>query len=305
MKTANKSDTFTQWLEDIKHLNQLGLSQYLSQLDQHPKSNLHQAINYVLSNPGKQIRSALIYATGELYNIDTKLLTPLAIAVESIHSYSLIHDDLPAMDDDDLRRGKPSCHKAFDEATAILAGDALQALSFEIIASHPALTISSDRKIKMIEILAKSCGPNGMVLGQSLDIISKPNQTNHTELDKIHALKTGLLFQACTSLVELIITDSDLNDWHPSLEQFSYNFGMCFQIKDDLLDISSSTEQLGKPQGSDQHNNKTTYPSLMGYDNAEAMLQTYLEKAKQQLQPFGCQANRLLQLTQLIADRNY
>ncbi len=245
---------------------------------------LYQAICYCLLNPGKRMRPLLVYATGLSLGAESATLDWVAIAIELIHCYSLIHDDLPAMDDDDLRRGLPTCHKAFDEATAILAGDALQALAFEILSS-PQSSISPQHQLQMIQCLAKASGPQGMVGGQMLDLEGENSQLNLTEIQAIHSLKTGALISASIELGALAGA-ADLQSLK-SLQTFGQHLGIAFQIQDDILDVEGETQILGKSQGADQLLGKSTYPKLLGLENSKLKLREHYEAAVAALEPLN------------------
>ncbi|QYK04104.1 (2E,6E)-farnesyl diphosphate synthase [Shewanella zhangzhouensis] len=214
---------------------------------------------------GKRIRPFLVYAVGELLGVDKAKLDRLAAAVECVHAYSLIHDDLPAMDDDNLRRGKPTVHIAFDEATAILAGDALQTLAFEIISEADA-GLAPKAQVAMIAALAKASGYLGMCGGQALDLAGEGKSISLDELTRLHNLKTGALIRAA---VELALIAADASDTDTTaLRAYADAIGLAFQVQDDILDITATTEEIGKPQGSDLDANKSTYPKLLGLDGA-------------------------------------
>jgi len=254
-----------------------------SQLSQHiqvtlPTSKkLNDAMAYGALLGGKRVRPFLVYAVGEMLGVSLNKLDPLASAIECVHAYSLIHDDLPAMDDDDLRRGQKTCHIEFDEATAILAGDALQTLAFDII-STPIDGLSATTQLKMANVLAKSSGERGMCGGQSLDLEAENKQVDLNNLEKIHAAKTGALIQAAVTLGAL--ADESLPLEHLlHLQKFSSAIGLAFQVQDDILDIISDTETLGKPQGSDIAHHKSTYPALLGLEQAIAKAQSLYQEA--------------------------
>ncbi|MCY7296592.1 (2E,6E)-farnesyl diphosphate synthase [Alteromonas sp. a30] len=231
-------------------------------------SALLPAMQYSLLNGGKRIRPFLIYATGEMLDINKENLDMCAIALECVHSYSLIHDDLPAMDDDNLRRGKPTCHIVYGEATAILAGDALQTLAFNVLADYPAP--ATVERIHLVSILSKAAGNQGMCGGQSLDLQATNQQVSLDALHQIHELKTGALISAS---MEMACVFADLPEQHRNtFQQYARALGLAFQVKDDILDITANTETLGKPQGSDEEANKSTFPSLLGLEGAENYL---------------------------------
>jgi geranylgeranyl pyrophosphate synthase len=263
-----------------------------------PADQLKDAMYYAVSNGGKRVRPLLVYATGYYLEAEWDSLDIAACAVEMIHSYSLIHDDLPAMDNADLRRGKPACHKAYNEAIAILAGDALQPLAFEIIASHPA-QLSPAQRIGMINHLCHASGLNGMAAGQALDIngVHTPEQTIH-----MYNLKTGALL---STSVKLAIISSHQQDpqIQSSLEKFADTIGLAFQIQDDLLDIESNAEDIGKPKGLDLANNKVTYPLLVGVEQARATIDTLFKTALQSIETFDEKANILRELANFLLQR--
>lgn len=241
------------------------LSEYLH--DAPPISaTLNEAMLYGALLGGKRVRPFLVYAVGSMLETPLTTLDPLACAVECIHAYSLIHDDLPAMDDDDLRRGKATCHKKFDEATAILAGDALQTFAFDII-SQPNNALSSQIQLKMVNRLAKASGEQGMCAGQALDLAAENKQVDLLNLEKIHRAKTGALIEVAVELAALSnkeLTETDLT----LLLSYAKSIGLAFQVQDDILDIIGDTKTLGKPQGSDLCLNKSTYPALLGLPQA-------------------------------------
>jgi len=252
------------------------LKQYIHSTDPISQA-LNNAMDYGTLLGGKRIRPFLVYAVGEMLGSTLPSLDPLACAVECIHAYSLIHDDLPAMDDDDLRRGQPSCHKKFDEATAILAGDALQSLAFDII-SMPNQSIASQTQIQMINRLAKASGDQGMCAGQALDLAAENKQVDLVKLETIHNAKTGALIQVSVELAAL--SKPDLPAEHLRLLTiFSQSIGLAFQVQDDILDVIGDTEILGKPQGSDSLLNKSTYPSLLGLEQAIEKAQLLYQEA--------------------------
>lgn len=265
-------------------------------------TKLHQAMRYSVLNGGKHVRPALTYATGHTLGIHQALLDIPATAVELIHAYSLIHDDLPAMDDDDLRRGKATCHKAFDEATAILAGDALQALSFHMLAHAPDLKIESGARLKMVEILAMAAGSRGMAGGQAMDLAYENQDISVSELENMHIHKTGALIRASVQLGLLCKPGIDA-DIKTALDQFAKNIGLAFQVQDDILDVEGETDVLGKPAGSDEKLNKSTYVSLLGLREAKSMAEELYQQALHSLKPFNDNADPLRWLAEYIVKR--
>ncbi|MFW5926781.1 MAG: polyprenyl synthetase family protein [Wenzhouxiangella sp.] len=228
---------------------------------------LCRALHYAVFNGGKRLRPLLVHASGEALDIAAERLDAAACAVELIHCYSLVHDDLPAMDDDELRRGRPTVHLAFDEATAILAGDALQALAFEMLSSDPALAGQGNVAVGMIADLARACGAGGMAGGQALDLLFEGQQPGRDELEDMYLKKTGALIRAavvmpCHHQARPLARDRD------HLTEFGECIGLAFQIRDDLLDIEGQTERIGKQRGADAARNKPTWPVLFGRDAA-------------------------------------
>ena len=265
---------------------------------------LHQAMRYSVLNGGKRMRPMLTYCTGKTLGINPGALDGPACAVEFIHVYSLIHDDLPAMDDDDLRRGKATCHVAFDEATAILAGDALQALAFEILAHDPSITATAEGRLKMIVALAKASGSQGMVGGQAIDLQSVGTRLNLPELENMHIHKTGALIRASVNMATLAKADID-STVATKLDHYAKCIGLSFQVKDDILDEESDTATLGKTQGKDKDNDKPTYPALLGLAGAKQKAQELHEKALDSLSIFGKEADLLRDLSLYIIQRTH
>lgn len=267
-----------------------------------PAPDLQTAINYSLLDGGKRVRAALVYATAEMLNLKLEAIDPAAAAVEMIHAYSLIHDDLPAMDDDDLRRGKPSCHIAFGEATAVLAGDALQSLAFEVLA-RPTAGLSAEQRCEMISELAVAIGAAGMAAGQTIDLAAQQSGLNLQGLEQMHRLKTGALIQACCRLVA-IGANAD-NSVRQALDTYSASLGLCFQICDDILDVTASTNQLGKPSGSDNARQMPTYVTLLGLEGARLAAQNCSDQALDSLTQFGAEADLLRELVKYQQQRTH
>ena len=265
---------------------------------------LHEAMRYTVLNGGKRMRPMLTYCTGKTLEIDTQALDGPACAVEFIHVYSLIHDDLPAMDDDDLRRGKPTCHIAYDEATAILTGDALQTLAFQTLAHDPTITTTAEKRIEMINVLTKASGSQGMVGGQAIDLESVGKKITLPELENMHIHKTGALIRASVQLATLAIADLDQGIAN-KLDHYAKCIGLSFQVKDDILDEESDTATLGKTQGKDKDNDKPTYPALLGLEGAKQKAQTLHEQALDSLSIFGNEADLLRDLSLYIIQRDH
>lgn len=242
-------------------------TKYQEQLD-FVEPRLQEAMSYALLNGGKRVRPLLVYITGQMLGVEDQKLEPLACAIECIHAYSLTHDDLPAMDDDDLRRGKPSCHIQFDEATAILAGDALQTAAFDILASTQFKGSSQTINAKLVSALCKAAGAQGMVGGQSIDLYFTNKSISLDQLRQLHALKTGAMIRTSIELPSILAECLSKDDYE-HLITFAEHMGMAFQIKDDILDVTADTKTLGKPQGSDENANKSTFVSLLGLQEAQ------------------------------------
>lgn len=294
------TDTFTDALRHTQERITRLFKQYLPDVDTHPQS-LYQAIHYSVLNGGKRLRPFLLYSTGKILNITPQALDHTAMAIELIHCYSLIHDDLPCMDNDTLRRGKPTCHIAFSEATALLAGDALQTLAFELLIQNPYL--SNTQKIHQLAILSKASGAAGMVGGQAIDLSVTGKQMTLTELEQMHRAKTGALIRAAVNLACITQYAQDSTPYQ-ALDQYAALIGLAFQIQDDILDIEGDTAILGKPQGSDNQLHKPTWPALAGMRQAKKMARRFIEQAIEQLQCFSTDTSELKQLALYIIHRN-
>ena len=260
---------------------------------------LHKAMRYSTLNGGKRIRALLCYATAYLIGIKSPVIDNLASSVELIHAYSLIHDDLPAMDDDDLRRGKPSCHKAFDEATAILAGDALQALAFKVIAD---CDYSATHKIHALSELAHASSSRGMVGGQAIDLSFIKQDISIAELENMHIHKTGALICASVTMCAGLAYNKDDIDYK-SLKHFAECVGLAFQVQDDILDESASTELLGKTTGKDKLAGKPTYASLLGLKGAKQFANDLYDDAIKSLSHFDHRADYLREIAKFTITR--
>jgi geranylgeranyl pyrophosphate synthase len=264
-------------------------------------TRLREAMQYSVLGGGKRLRALLVYAAGVSFGADLNSLDPAAAAVELVHAYSLVHDDLPAMDDDDLRRGKPTCHKAFDEATAILVGDALQPLAFTILSTHDQ-TWSNEIRLECIKTLAEAIGAIGMVGGQMLDIEAENRKITLNELETLHHLKTGALIRASLRLGALAAGCLDFT-LLKALEKLGELIGLAFQVQDDILDVESTTEILGKRAGADEALNKSTYPSLLGLIQAKNLLKKLYAQAEQTLKMLTIDTFALTQVVVLLRER--
>jgi len=261
---------------------------------------LHSAMRYAVLNGGKRVRPLLVYATGECLRVDPELLDAPAVAIELIHAFSLVHDDLPAMDDDDLRRGKPTVHKQYDEATAILAADALQPLAFSVLANVEGAPAGA--ATGLVRLITNACGSMGMTGGQSLDLAAEGSRLSAAELENMYALKTGALIHASIVSTCLLCKNLSTEDTG-ALDYFGRNIGIAFQIKDDILDIEGETEVIGKPAGSDESLNKATYPALFGAAASRARCDELLAAALHRLSRFGDSALPLEWLARYIVKR--
>jgi geranylgeranyl diphosphate synthase type II len=263
---------------------------------------LQSAMAYSVLGGGKRIRPLLAYACGELFELDENQVAAIATAVELVHAYSLVHDDLPSMDDDDLRRGRPTTHRKFDEATAILAGDALQALAFDLLAEDPQLRTQPDAQVNIMARLAKAIGPSGMAGGQALDIEAETGLVNESILENIHRRKTGELIRASIMMPSELaaVTKKDLQ----SLDAFGRDIGLVFQIRDDLLEEQEDTATLGKNASSDKHNQKSTYPTVLGIKRAEERAAEFYDRAMSNLVTLGPRAAGLRWVSDYIINRS-
>jgi geranylgeranyl pyrophosphate synthase len=277
------------------------LSQWLPPAATHPAS-LHKAMRYAVLDGGKRIRPTLVYASGQAVGSRREVLDGPACAIEFIHAYSLIHDDLPAMDDDDLRRGKPSCHKAFGEASAILAGDALQSLAFYVL-SHDNHLADMATRLRMIETLALAAGSRGMVGGQSIDLEAVGRQLDIAELEDMHIHKTGALIRASVVLGALTARDLEAGTLE-RLDHYAKCIGLAFQIRDDILDVEGETGTLGKRSGADQTLEKSTYPALIGLEASRQRAVELNDDAQDSLSGLGSAADPLRKISLYIIERD-
>ena len=293
-----KTQPLSSFMQSGQQRCEHSLDKWLPAQSDHPQ-RLHEAMRYSVLGGGKRIRPLLTYATGLALGAPMECLDDAAIPVELIHAYSLVHDDLPAMDDDDLRRGKPSCHKAYDEATAILVGDALQALAFEVLATSPQIT--ADKSRQMSACLANASGATGMVGGQMIDVMAENQSLSLDELVTLHCRKTGALIKASVRIAA-IASEADEATIR-QLADFAELIGLAFQVQDDVLDVEGDTESLGKPAGSDVDNGKATFVQLLGLNEAKKKAQSLLDQALGQLEGFDSQADGLRGLAEFIVHR--
>jgi geranylgeranyl pyrophosphate synthase len=302
MITRASSEAFAQRLDHYRSRVDRKLADVLRADSQVP-DRLLEAMRYSVLGGGKRVRPLLVYASGEIVGAPEPALDAIAAAVELIHAYSLVHDDLPAMDDDDLRRGRPTTHRQFDEATAILAGDALQALAFEVLAVDPALAAQAQAQINVVAWLARAAGPAGMVGGQTLDMAAEGQRLDERGLERIHRGKTGALIRAA------IMMPSELGslsaEQRANLDLFARDIGLVFQIRDDLLEVEQDTATLGKNAGSDASNDKSTYPSTLGIEGARRRAAETQQHAVAALLTLGRNADGLKWLSEFILNRSH
>lgn len=293
-ETAAIIKTWQARFEDI-------LPGFLPELSRTPPLLL-QAMHYAATGGGKRIRPLFVYAAGRALKLDENRLDSIAVAIELIHTYSLIHDDLPSMDDDDLRRGRPSCHRKFDEATAILAGDALQALAFEILATDTVLGDNPRQQLEIILGVARACGANGMAGGQVLDLASLGKQISQAELEKIHAFKTGALIQICTVAPALAASASSVQI--NALSRFGQLTGLAFQVFDDLLDVTGCSEITGKPSQADAARSKPAFPAIIGVEKSLQRAHELRDQALMELKHLPGEPDTLEWLAAYAVDRD-
>lgn len=297
--SAKTMQGFSAWALGKQARIERALDLALPSADLAPQA-LHSAMRYSALGGGKRVRALLCYAASEFCETGIAIADAAASAVELIHAYSLVHDDMPCMDNDDLRRGKPSCHKRYDDATALLVGDALQSLAFEVL-SQPELCQQASQQINMLNILAKATGSTGMAGGQAIDLASVGKPLTQTELETMHHLKTGALIQASVLLGAV----SGSNEHISAVRTYAANIGLAFQVVDDILDVEASTATLGKTAGKDADSNKPTYVTLLGLDLAKQHAQHLYEDAIAALAPFGDNAQRLRELAGFITQRSF
>lgn len=290
--------TLEQYIEINKQIIHEELYRQLEKLQ--VPNQLKESMLYSTKAGGKRLRPILLLASFETYNSDTKKVLSTAAALEMIHTYSLIHDDLPAMDNDDFRRGKPTNHRVFDEATAILAGDALLTYSFEIISDDPLLT--DEQKVYVMRLLSRASGPKGMVAGQLLDVEAENHKVSLERLEEIHSRKTGeLITFAITAGAYVGGASMEQLEY---LNEFAYHLGLIFQVQDDILDVIGDQVKIGKPVGSDEGNNKSTYPKLLGTEGAIKQKHEYVKNAKTALRKAEAEHSYLMGLTDYFSSRD-
>ena len=296
-------DSFAGQLEAWRARMETALSARLPRTDQTPE-RLHAAMRYSVLGGGKRVRPILLLATARALGLAEERVEAAACALELVHVYSLVHDDLPSMDDDDLRRGRPTCHKAYDEATALLVGDALQSLAFELLARDAALPADAAVRVRLVELLARAIGSLGMAGGQAIDLEAEGRKLAIGQIEEMHSLKTGALIRASVMMGAACAPGLE-----PRLEQalagFAAPIGLAFQIQDDLLDVLSDTATLGKAAGADRERGKPTYPAIVGVSESQEHVRRLHAQAMDSLAPFGERADALRGVTDwLLARRN-
>ncbi|MBC7456094.1 MAG: polyprenyl synthetase family protein [Massilia sp.] len=309
MAAINTTGTFDDWMGAVHSHVEHALGALLPLADAAP-SRLHEAMRYTVLGGGKRVRPLLVYAAGALFGADPATLARAAAAVEMVHAYSLVHDDMPCMDDDALRRGKPTVHVAYDEATALLVGDALQAQAFMLLAHEQAQALGvadepalpAARQLAMLRVLAGAAGSNGMCGGQAIDLASVGVSLNLAQLEQMHQMKTGALLRAAVLLGALAGRDVSAGE-RAALDAYSSAIGLAFQVVDDVLDATADSATLGKTAGKDAAANKPTYVSILGLAASQQLAQTLRRAAHDALAPFGDNALRLRALADLIVQR--
>ena len=296
---ATSGPTFGDWMQTTQAGVENALDQFLPALDAVPHK-LHAAMRYALLGGGKRVRPLLVVAAGELFDADPATLARAASALEMIHVYSLVHDDMPCMDDDALRRGKPTVHVAYDEATALLVGDALQSQAFAVLAEGTA--IAPARQMAMVRLLAQASGSAGMCGGQAIDLDSVGLSLSLQQLEQMHQLKTGALLRAAVVLGALAGKDLEPDDM-TALNAYARAIGLAFQVVDDVLDATADSATLGKTAGKDAAANKPTYVSILGLEPSKALAEQLRCDAHAALAPFGDKARRLRELADLVVQR--
>ena len=295
----NLANELKAWQQKAQAQTELLLERFLPSENQVPHT-LHEAMRYVTLGGGKRLRPLLVLAASELGDADQNAVEQAMAAIEMVHVYSLVHDDMPAMDNDSLRRGKPTCHVKYDEATALLVGDALQTQAFDVLSRPTGLP--AERQIAMLSTLAKASGSLGMAGGQAIDLANVGKAMNQTQLEQMHSLKTGALIRAAVVLGALACPDLDSDDVR-TLDSYAAKLGLAFQVIDDVLDCEADTATLGKTAGKDSDNDKPTYVKLMGLQTARAYAETLTAEAAALLEPFGAKALHLRLLAEFVTAR--
>lgn len=293
---------FQDWATQIQQRTESALDSLLPTCDIAPQK-LHEAMRYSVMGGGKRVRALLTHAAAELCAAEAGKADVAAAAVELIHAYSLVHDDMPCMDDDDLRRGKPSCHKKYDDATALLVGDALQSLAFQIL-SQPKLCKKPESQLDMLYLLAVASGSRGMAGGQAIDLASVGQSLDQVELEYMHIHKTGALIRAA-ALLGAYCAENASPEKLKAIDHYSQSIGLAFQVVDDILDSEADTATLGKTAGKDAQSNKPTYVTILGLARAKTLANELYDKAIGHVSPYGSEAKRLIQLADFITHRSF
>ena len=298
-----RRDVFAAQLEEWRIRMEAALAARLPRADLVP-TRLHEAMRYSVLGGGKRIRPALVFATARTVGLDDSQVEAAACAIELVHVYSLVHDDLPAMDDDDLRRGRPTCHKAFDEATAVLVGDALQTLAFKVLARDPALPDSAATRLELVELLADASGTFGMAGGQAIDLAVQGKRLSIAQVEEMHARKTGALIRVSIMMAAACAPALDTR-LYEALGHFADPIGLAFQIQDDLLDVLGDVSTLGKATGADSERGKPTHPAVIGIQASQERVRLLHAQALDALSPFGVRAEPLRSLAGWLLARSY
>jgi geranylgeranyl pyrophosphate synthase len=298
---VNQALLLTDWMQQYQNRIEKALDDRLTKQERHTSEQLLEAMRYSTLNGGKRLRALLVYATGEALGVDLKKLDAPASAVEMVHAYSLVHDDMPIMDDDDLRRGQATCHKAYDEATALLVGDALQTLAFETLCDD---LLTPLQQSQMVKALAQRSGAFGMAGGQAIDLESVGKALDVNELQTMHELKTGALIRASVRLGALASTSAD-ETVLAKLDHYAWCIGLAFQVQDDVLDVTADTDTLGKTQGADIALNKPTYPALLGLSTAKQKALDLIDDALAQLEELPYETHMLANLASFVVQRTH
>jgi farnesyl diphosphate synthase len=296
-------EAFPALLKSWQARMETALASRLPEAEQKP-ARLHQAMRYSTLGGGKRIRPALVFATARTLGIPEGQVEAIACAIEFVHVYSLVHDDLPAMDDDDLRRGRATCHKAFDEATAILAGDALQSLAFQVLAADVSLTVTAETRLRLIGLLGEASGTFGMAGGQAIDLAAQGKRLDIQQVEDMHARKTGALIRASVLMAATCVPALGAR-YYDALAGFVAPIGLAFQIQDDLLDVLGETAALGKAAGADSERDKPTHPAILGVPASQERVRWLHAEALQSLEPFGACAMPLRALAAWLLARSH
>lgn len=300
---SQDADAFRAQLEAWRERMERALARRLPDSDTVPK-RLHDAMRYSVLGGGKRVRPALVFATARTLGLSEDQVEAAACAIELVHVYSLVHDDLPAMDNDDLRRGRPTCHKAYDEATAILVGDGLQPLAFQLLAVDTALPAAPQIRLRLIALLAEASGSLGMAGGQAIDLEVQGKRLDIAQVEDMHSRKTGALIRAAVAMAAACVPSLEPR-LEAGLKRFAAAIGLAFQIQDDLLDVLGDASTLGKATGADQERSKPTYPAVLGVAASQAQVSRLHAEALDALEPFGHRAELLRRLSDWLLSRRY